>query len=62
MIKIACDLKEIHASALMTLIDRLDYEALSACSQTTQETYDMIIALQRLSIAVKHGVYPPHDD
>lgn len=58
MVKIDCDLNEVHASALMTLIDRLDYETLAACSHTVQETYDMIMALQRLNIAVKDGVYP----
>lgn len=57
MVKVACDLRESHASALLMLIERIDYETLSACSHTTQETYDMIIALQRLGSAMKDSVY-----
>ena len=50
---VSLDINERHASALLKLLDLLDYKAVKSCANSEQDAYDMILALDSLRTALK---------
>jgi hypothetical protein len=53
VIQVRFELRECHAEALDRMLRRLTFEAICSCEGTNQERYDLVVAIERLRIALE---------
>jgi len=55
VIRVSIELGDRHAEALVRLLRNLTFEKICTCASNNQERYDLIVAIERLRMALEDG-------